>query len=195
MKVCAMTDKEASTTSWTWTSKMKWGFFSMFTQNLRGKLWRKEKGKKKNLLHNKCSTTNKSHEIKYGFCILISSLLWNLILYFNDYTSCPLSVFHVWKQSLYNSARKIRKAYWRRILSTPKQQEEMPEWLEKLPEQHFLRFCALIGNSGSFCLLLCFSLRKDEKQRGKSAYDSPIGRGLSFLQLVDRKSFWSYYLN
>lgn len=38
MKVWAMTDREASTTSVTWTSKMKWGFFKMFTQNRRGRL-------------------------------------------------------------------------------------------------------------------------------------------------------------
>lgn len=42
MKVWAMTDSEASTTSDTWTSKMKWGFLRMFTQNLKGRLrWSK----------------------------------------------------------------------------------------------------------------------------------------------------------
>lgn len=162
MKVCAMTDKEASTTSWTWTSKMKWGFFSMFTQNLRGKLWRKEKGKKK-YLHNKCSTTTSG--IKYGFCILISSLLWNLILYFNNYTGCLLSIFHVWKQSLYNSSRKIRKACWRRILSASEQQEQMPVWLEKLPDQHFLRFCALATLVPfAFCFPLLWGKMKSKER-------------------------------
>lgn len=40
MKVWAITDSEASTTSVTCTSKMKWGFFRMLTQNLRGKLYK-----------------------------------------------------------------------------------------------------------------------------------------------------------
>lgn len=114
MKVCAMTDKEASTTSWTWTSKMKWGFFSMFTQNLRGRLQSKEKDKK-SFSHSKCSTTSRSHEIKYRFLILISSQQWSLILYFNIYTSYLLSGFHVWKSSLYISHRKT---HTRRISSS-----------------------------------------------------------------------------
>lgn len=50
MKVCAITDKEASTTSWTWTSKMKWGFFKMFTQNLSGKLWRRQRNRQPSYL-------------------------------------------------------------------------------------------------------------------------------------------------
>lgn len=41
MKVWAMTDNEASTTSDTWMSKMKLGFFRMFTQKRRGRLPRK----------------------------------------------------------------------------------------------------------------------------------------------------------
>lgn len=45
MKVWAMTESEASTTSDTWTSKMKWGFLRMFTQNRRGRLYRKKSKK------------------------------------------------------------------------------------------------------------------------------------------------------
>lgn len=46
MKVCAMTDSEASTTSWTCTSKMKWGFLRMFTQNRSGKLRQRDSGER-----------------------------------------------------------------------------------------------------------------------------------------------------
>ena len=42
MKVWEMTCSDASTTSVTWTSKMKWGFLRMFTQNLEGKLRRQK---------------------------------------------------------------------------------------------------------------------------------------------------------
>lgn len=43
MKVWAMTDNEASTTSDTWMSKMKLGFFRMFTQKRRGRLEERDK--------------------------------------------------------------------------------------------------------------------------------------------------------
>lgn len=44
MNVWAMTESEASTTSDTWTSKVKWGFLRMFTQNRRGRLRGGKKG-------------------------------------------------------------------------------------------------------------------------------------------------------
>ena len=44
MKVWAMTESEASTTSATCTSKMKWGFFRMLTQKRRGRLEEGERG-------------------------------------------------------------------------------------------------------------------------------------------------------
>lgn len=47
MKVWAMTESEASTTSDTWTSKMKWGFLRMFTQNRRGRLHGEKRARKR----------------------------------------------------------------------------------------------------------------------------------------------------
>lgn len=63
MKVWAMTDNEASTTSDTWMSKMKLGFFRMFTQKRRGRLSRK--GTRKHRV-----TVIFQHQISYYFNLL-----------------------------------------------------------------------------------------------------------------------------
>lgn len=39
MKACAMTERQASMWSVLSMSKTNWGFFRMFTQNRRGRLW------------------------------------------------------------------------------------------------------------------------------------------------------------
>lgn len=63
MKVWAITDSEASTTSDTWMSKIKLGFFRMFTQKRRGRLQRKRTGKQR-------ITVLFQHQINYHFDLL-----------------------------------------------------------------------------------------------------------------------------
>lgn len=66
MKVWAMTEREASTTSDTWTSKVKWGFLRMFTQNLRGRLqWRKRVHQSRLLSLLLLQNGGKSHQAHY----------------------------------------------------------------------------------------------------------------------------------
>lgn len=47
MKVWAMTDRTASMLSVTWTSRTNCGFFRMLTQNLSGRLRRKQAGQRR----------------------------------------------------------------------------------------------------------------------------------------------------
>lgn len=44
MKACAMTDRQASMWSVFSMSKTNWGFFKMFTQKRRGRLWGRDSG-------------------------------------------------------------------------------------------------------------------------------------------------------
>lgn len=77
MKVWAMTESEASTTSDTWTSKVKWGFLRMFTQNRKGRL-RGGKGGEKAVHHRGCY---------HYYCFRMGENLINHITSMNSFES------------------------------------------------------------------------------------------------------------